>query len=380
MNPKIKDNRNKKLVVIQLGGGNDALNTVIPYNDGLYYDYRPSVGIPEEDVIKINDEVGFRPGLEPIKNLWDQGKVAIIQGIGYPNPNRSHFRSMDIWHTALPDEIGQEGWLGQVIRELDPDSENVLKGVNFGRGLPRALSAKDVSVASVGNLDTYGLFPDMKDEALRKYAVDTFAQMYGADLGVDSVIDFLGQTGLDAMKGADILKTAPEKYRSNVEYASNQIASDLRSAAQVMFAELGTQVYYASHGGYDSHSGELATHASLWGELAPAIGDFVDDVEQHGYGDDSIVLVFTEFGRRIKDNGSGTDHGSGGVAFLIGNSVKGGLYGDYPSLSPEAQLEGDLHFNNDFRITYTSILEDWFRMNAAPIVNGTFEKFDLFRN
>ena len=154
MNPKIKDNRNKKLVVIQLGGGNDALNTVIPYSDGLYYDYRPSVGIPEEDVIKINDEVGFRPGLEPIKNLWDQGKVAIIQGIGYPNPNRSHFRSMDIWHTALPDEIGQEGWLGQVIRELDPDSENVLKGVNFGRGLPRALSAKDVSVASVGNLDT----------------------------------------------------------------------------------------------------------------------------------------------------------------------------------------------------------------------------------
>ena len=370
----------RKLVVVQLGGGNDALNTVIPYNNGHYRDFRPAVGIPEDDVLKIDDELGFRPGMEPIKELWDEGKVAVIQGIGYPNPNRSHFRSMDIWHTALPDDVGQEGWLGRVIREMDPSSENVLTGINFGRGLPRALGVKGVPVASVGNLDTYGLFPDMKDEAMRKYALETFAMMYGGERGKDAVLDFLGQTGLDAMKGADILRTAPEMYKSSVEYADNQIASDLKSAAQVMFADLGARVYYTSHGGYDTHSGELITHAQLWGDLAPAIGDFVDDVEEHGYEDDTVMLVFTEFGRRIKDNGSGTDHGSGGVAFLIGNSVKGGLYGEYPSLAPEDQLEGDLHFNNDFRITYTSIIEDWFGMQAAPIVNGHFEKFDFFKN
>ena len=157
----------KKLIVVQLGGGNDALNTVIPYENGHYRDFRPSVSIPSEEVIKINDELGFRPGMEPIKKLWDDGKVAILQGIGYPNPNRSHFRSMDIWHTALPEDVGNEGWLGRVIREIDPKSENVLTGVNFGRGLPRALGVRGVPVASVGNLETYGLFPDMKDEALR---------------------------------------------------------------------------------------------------------------------------------------------------------------------------------------------------------------------
>ncbi len=370
----------KKLIVVQLGGGNDALNTVIPYENGHYRDFRPSVSIPSEEVIKINDELGFRPGMEPIKQLWDDGKVAIIQGIGYPNPNRSHFRSMDIWHTALPEDVGNEGWLGRVIREIDPKSENVLTGVNFGRGLPRALGVRGVPVASVGNLETYGLFPDMKDEALRNYALETFAKMFGGERGNDTVLDFLGQTGLDAMKGADTLRTAPAMYSSNIEYASTAISTDMKSAAQVMFADLGTQIYYVSHGGYDTHSGELITHGNLWGELAPAIGDFVDDVEEHGRGDDVAILVFTEFGRRIKDNGSGTDHGSGGIAFLIGNSIKGGLYGEYPSLAPKDQLEGDLHFNNDFRITYTSIIEDWFGLEAAPIVNGRFEKFDFFKN
>ena len=379
MAPSNGHNGQRKLVVVQLAGGNDALNTLIPYENGLYYDNRPAVHIPQEDVLKLNGEVGLRPGMEPIKRLWDEGKVAIIQGIGYPNPNRSHFRSMDIWHTALPDDVGQEGWLGRVIREMDPDGENVLTGVNFGRGLPRALGVRGVPVASVGNLDTYGLFPDIQDERLRKFALETFSKMYGGERGKDAVLDFLGQTGEDALKGADILRTAPEKYSSSVEYASNEIASGLRSAAQVMFADLGARILYTSHGGYDTHSGEVATHERLWGEVAPAIGDFMDDMDEHGQGDDTAIFVFTEFGRRIKDNGSGTDHGSGGVAMVIGNSVKGGLYGEYPSLAEEDQLEGDLHFNNDFRVTYTSILEDWLEIEAAPIVNGKFESFDLFK-
>ena len=287
---------------------------------------------------------------------------------------------MDIWHTALPEDIGTEGWLGRAIRYIDPKGENVLTGVNFGRGLPRALGCRGVPVASVGNLETYGLFPDVKDEALRKYALDTFAKMYGGANGGDAVMEFLGRTGMDALKGADILRTAPEKYSSSVEYAANPIAQSLRSAAQVMFADLGTRIYYTQHGSFDTHAGELDSHTKLWDEVAGGVGDFMDDLREHGYQDDTIILVFSEFGRRVLDNGSGTDHGSGGLAFVIGDPVKGGMYGEYPSLKEEDQLEGDLHFNNDFRQTYSTILEQWLGLEAAPIVNGRFEQFDLIAN
>ena len=368
----------RNLVIVQLSGGNDYMNTVVPYDNGLYYDLRPEIAIDPESVIKIDDKVGFRPGLEPIKRLWDEGKVAIIHGIGYPNPNRSHFRSMDIWHTALAEEVGTEGWLGRAIRDMDPNAENVLTGVNFGRGLPRAMGCPGVPVASVGNLETYGLFPDMQDQALRDYALETFGKMYGGAQGKDAVMGFLGQTGLDALKGADILRTAPGVYQSTVEYAANPIAQALKSAAQVMFADLGTRVYFTQHGSFDTHSGELFKHDMLWNEVAPAVSDFYDDLVEHGRNEDTVMFLYSEFGRRIRDNGSGTDHGSGGMAMLIGDSVKGGMYGEYPSLAEDDHLEGDLHYNNDFRTTYTSVLEQWLGLDAAPIVNGRYEAFDLF--
>jgi len=370
--------QDRNLVIVQLSGGNDYMNTLVPYNNGLYYDYRPEIAIDPESVLKIDDHVGFRPGLEPIKRLWDDGKVAIINGIGYPNPNRSHFRSMDIWHTAMAEEVGTEGWLGRALRDMDPTGENVLTGVNFGRGLPRALGCPGVPVASVGNLETYGLFPDIQDQALRDYALDTFRKMYGGAQGKDAVMGFLGQTGMDAVKGADILRTAPGKYASTVEYAANPIAQALKSAAQVMFADLGTRVYFTQHGSFDTHSGETFKHEMLWNEVAPAVGDFYDDMVEHDRSDETVLFLYTEFGRRIKDNGSGTDHGSGGMAMLIGDSVKGGMYGEYPSLKEEDQLEGDLHYNNDFRGTYTSILENWLGLEASQIVNGQYEAFDLF--
>ena len=354
------------------------MNTLVPYGNGLYYDSRPEIAIDPESVIKIDDQVGFRPGLEPIKRLWDEGKVAIINGIGYPKPNRSHFRSMDVWHTALAEEVGTEGWLGRAIRDIDPNGENVLAGVNFGRGLPRAMGCPGVPVASVGNLETYGLFPDMQDQALREYALETFGKMYGGAEGKDAVMGFLGQTGLDALRGADILRTAPGTYESTVEYAANPMAQSLKSAAQVMFADFGTRVYFTQHGSFDTHSGELFKHEMLWNEVAPAVGDFYDDLVEHGRNEDTVMFLYSEFGRRIKDNGSGTDHGSGGMAMLIGDSVKGGMYGEYPSLADDDQLEGDLHYNNDFRSTYTSVLEQWLSLDAAPIVNGRYEAFDLF--
>ena len=372
-----ESSHHRNLVIVQLSGGNDYMNTLVPYANGLYYDFRPTVAFEPDQVLKIDDQVGFRPGLEPIKRLWDEGKVAIVNGIGYPEPNRSHFRLMDVWHTALPEEMGTEGWLGRVIRDLDDGTDNVLTGVNFGRGLPRALSCPGVNVASVGNLETYGLFPDMQDEALRKYALDTFASMYGGVQGKEAVMGFLGQTGAAAHKGADILRTAPGRYSSTIEYADNPIAQSLKSVAQVMFADVGTRVYFAQHGSFDTHAGELFKHGLLWGEVAPAIGDFYDDLVEHDMADDTLVFMYSEFGRRIRDNGSGTDHGSGGMAMVIGNAVRGGMYGEYPSLKEKDQLEGDLHFNNDFRQTYTSIIDEWLGLDAASIVNGRFEPFDM---
>jgi uncharacterized protein (DUF1501 family) len=372
--------KEKAVVVVQLSGGNDYLNTIVPYGDDEYYDFRKTIHIDQENVLPIDDRYGFNPNMPAFKRLYDEGKVAIINGIGYPTPNRSHFRSMDIWHTALPDEIGTEGWLGRVIRDLDPKSENVLTGVNFGRGLPRALAVRGVPVASVGNLENYGLFTDIADEATRELALRAFAHMYGAVQGKDPVMDFLGQTGTDALKGADILRTAPEKYSSTVEYAANPVSQNMKSIAQVFLADLGTKVFYTQHGSFDTHSGELVTHAKLWDEISGAIGDFYDDLKEHGREDEVVILVFSEFGRRIQDNGSGTDHGSGGVSFVIGGDIKGGMYGQYPSMKKADQIEGDLNYNNDFRSTYSTIIEKWFGLDPVPIVNGTFEQFDFINN
>ena len=367
----------KKIVVVQLSGGNDYLNCIIPYTNSEYLDNRPNVRITEEKVLPIGGGLGMNPSMAPIKELFDDGKVAIIHGTGYPDPNRSHFRSMDIWHTAEPETVLNEGWLGKASRAIDPKGENALTSINFGRGLPRALASHGVPVASVGNLETYGLFPDVDNGQEKDRILSAFSQMYAGTDGKTAVLDFLGQTGTDALKGADILRTAPALYSSSVEYASNSIAQSMKSIAQVMFADLGTRIYYTQHGGFDTHQGELITHSNLWKEVAGAVGDFMDDLKEHSREDEVIILIFSEFGRRIKDNGSGTDHGSGGGAFVIGKNVHGGMYGQYPALAEVDQLEGDLLFNNDFRSTYSTILEQWLKIDPKPIVHGTFEQFSF---
>ena len=373
-------NRKPSLVVIQLSGGNDAMNTVVPYTNGIYHDSRKAIHLSEDQVIDLNGTLGLSNSLGPMKSIWDAGNMAIIQGIGYPKPNRSHFRSMDIWHTAESDHIADSGWLGRTIRELNPDGKNVITGINFGRGLPRALHAKGVPVASVGNLATYGLMPDIADQMTRDLAVDVFARMYGPDDTRDAVLQQISDTGMGAYLGADILRAAPEAYSSTIEYQTDvPIAQSLRDISQVMLADLGTRVFYTQHGGYDTHAGELENHAKLWNDLSTAISDFLADLDEHDRGDDAVVMIFSEFGRRIKDNGSGTDHGSGGVAFILGNSVKGGLYGEYPSLDPGEQVEGDMCFNNDFRGTYATLLDQWMGIDPYTILNDHYEQFDLIR-
>ena len=364
------------LVVLQLSGGNDGLNTIIPYTNPLYNDNRPAVRVPDDQVLQINDTVGFNPAMAPMKRLYDEGKLAIIQGIGYPSPSRSHFRSMDIWHTCEPEKVGDEGWLGRAISELDPTKENVLTGVNFGRGLPRAMVAPGVPVASVGNLESYGVLTGIEIEEQRAKALDVFSRVYSPMIGQGPVLDYFAHTGLDALKGADILSTAPESYSSTIEYGSDSVAQYMRNIAQVHLANLGTRVMYttAPYNSFDTHAGELANHTKLWSETSNAVADFYDDLKEHNAGDNVVLLVFTEFGRRVHDNGSGTDHGAGGVAFVIGDAVKGGLYGAYPSLEANKLNEGDLAFNNDFRGLYATLLEKWMGLDSKPIINGSFEQ------
>ena len=367
----------RTLVVIELEGGNDALNTIIPYTDGLYYDSRPGIGIPQSEVLKINGELGFNPSMSQLKHIWHDGGLAIVNGIGYPKPDRAHFRSRDIWYTAEPEKIGATGWLGAAIRDLDATGDNVLTGINFGRGLPRALVCKGVPVASVGNLDTYGLLPDIANERARINALESFSLMYGPAAGKDVIADALSRAGSDALVGADALRTAPEQYSSTIEYSDNTMSKNLKSAAQVMSANLGTRIFYTRYGSFDTHSNELQTHAKLWKDVSSAVGDFVDDLKEHEMYDDTIVFIYSEFGRRIKDNGTGCDHGSGGVALILGGQVNGGCYGELPSLVEAHQSEGDLSFNNDFRCSYATLLERWLELDPDPIVNGHFEQFEF---
>jgi uncharacterized protein (DUF1501 family) len=373
---------NKKdpvLVVLQLSGAYDALNTIVPYTDPHYLDYRPMLKVDPETVLPINDKIGFHPTMAPIKELYDQGKVAIIQGIGYPNPIRSHFRSMDIWQTAEPEKIATEGWLGKTVRDLDPNKENVLTAVNFGRGLPRTLAAPGVSVASVGNLESYGVLTGLQGEEQRSKALDIFARMYAPMIGSGQVNEYFSQTGLDALKGADILATAPESYSSSVEYGPDVFAQWLRNIAQVHLAGLGTRVLYTglNPGTFDTHANQATVFPQLWTEVSNAVSDFYQDLKDHQASEEVVVFMFTEFGRRMQENGAGTDHGSGGMAFVFGDAVKGGLYGEYPSLEPEKLDEGDLQWNNDFRGTYATLLEKWMGMDSKPILGGSFEQHDF---
>ena len=365
------------LVILQLSGANDYMNTIIPYTNPLYYDNRPTVNIPEDQVLPINDELAFNPNTAPIKKLYDEGKMALIHGIGFEDSPRSHFRAMDIWHTCEPDVVGTEGWLAKVVRDLDPTGENVIKGVNFGQGLPRALALRGVPITSISNLDSYGVLssvPGITAEEDRARLLDRFARMYAPAIGTGPTMDYLGQTGRDALIGADIIKAAPEKYSSTIEYADTPIAKYLRDVARVYLADIGTQVFYTSHGIFDTHYNQPPLHQQLWIDTSRAISDFFDDLKEHDAGDNLIMMLFTEFGRRVKDNGSGTDHGAGGGAFVIGDRVKGGLYGTYPSLKPEDLSQGDMAPNYDFRGFYSTIVDKWLGLDPVPIVGGKFEQ------
>lgn len=381
------------LVVLHLIGGNDALNTLVPYGDPLYYDSRPVVHIPEEEVLPINDRLGLHPSMAALKPFWDQGKMALVMGIGYANPNYSHFRSTDIWETAEPSKTAYGGWLARAVREMDPRACNVLTAVNFGRGLPRALSLSGVPVASVSTLEAYGLFSNLVSASERRSRLGVFERMYSADETNDcrpsaesalfpnqaaGALRHLAQTGLAALKGADILNSTCVGYNAMVEYPRNPIGEKLKGIAQVKSADLGTRIFYAAHGSFDLHAIQIPNHAERWREISESVAAFFDDLRLHSEADDVVLFIWSEFGRRVRDNGSGTDHGAGGLAFVIGDPVRGGLYGEYPSLRRSDLVDGNLACSVDFRMAYSSLLERWLEVEARPIVGATFEQIAVF--
>jgi uncharacterized protein (DUF1501 family) len=373
------------LVVLQLTGGNDALNTVIPHGNPLYWENRPTLQIPEQDILRIDNMYGLHPSMAPIKPFWDRGKMAIIMGVGYEDPSYSHFRSADIWYTAEPTKVVTDGWLGKVVRDLDPKAENVVTAVNFGRGLPRALSLAGVPVGSVAQLDTYGLLTSLASPSQRQSAIEVFSCLYDdgyEDKGhlpaapIDphaAALRYMGQTGLDAKKGAEILSTVLDGYTSTVQYPKTTLANSLKGIAQVKLGNVGTRIFYTSISGFDTHAGQAPIHAALWKDVSESVAAFFADLREHDADDDVIMLIWTEFGRRVKDNVGGTDHGAAGAAFVIGEPVRGGMYGEYPSLKDEDLTLGNLAYTLDFRAAYGSVLERWLKLDAKPIIGGRFE-------
>ena len=290
-------NKDPILVVLQLSGGNDYLNTVIPYSNPLYRDNRPVVGVPEGQELPLDDKVALHPQMGPMKAIYEQGNLAIIHGVGYANSPRSHFRSMDIWHTCEPDTLGTEGWLGRATKEIDPNKENVLTTVSFGPSLFRALALPGVPVACVDDLDTYGLLPGITEQQQRAKILDRFSRLYSPVMGSSAVMDYMGQVGLDTLEGADILKEAPAMYSSSIEYPDTTIAKKLKGIAQIKLAEFGTRIFYCDHGTFDSHANQVGMHDQLWKDVSQAVECFFDDLREHDAADNVIMLMFTEFGR-----------------------------------------------------------------------------------
>jgi uncharacterized protein (DUF1501 family) len=362
------------VVVLQLTGGNDYINTMIPYNNPLYRDNRPAVGIPDDKIIHFDKDYGIPEYMAPMKKFWDEKKLAVLHGVGFKDSPRSHFRAMDIWHTCEPEKVGTEGWLGRVAREFDPNKENVVQVVSMGPSLPRSLVAPGVPVACVaGPLERYGFLPQVQGNE-RAHVLDRFAKMYSPAIGTGPVMDYLSETAIDSLKGEDIIKVVPGQYSSTVQYPNSPIARKLKGIAQVHIGEIGSRIFYCDHSTFDTHAGQNPGHGNLWSAVSQGIEAFFADLREHNKSDNVIMLLFSEFGRRVHDNGSGTDHGAGGVAFVLGEKVNGGHYGEMPSMKPEHLVQGDLDPNMDFRSVYSTILDKWLGLNPAPIVNGTFEK------
>lgn len=384
------------LVVVQLAGGNDGLNTVVPFGDDAYYRARPRLSLAADKLVKLNDFVGLNGSLPGLKSIYDDGHLAIVQGVGYPNPNRSHFRSTEIWQTASDAEGNESrGWLGRYFDNCCAGSEPTI-GVAIADQMPQAFAAaKPTGVtfsrpeqfryrSSEGNSGRMSaeefFFRQLNESGVSDEGITaeggSIGKLPGALRSDSSTLDFLQRTALDAQLSSDKILEITRKYKSTVAYPDGQLAASLNLIARMIAGGLKTRVYYASHGGFDTHAGQMNAHHRLLGELNDAIAAFVSDLKQQGNFDRVLLLTFSEFGRRVQENANaGTDHGAAAPMFLLGGKVKAGLYGKHPSLT---NLErGDLKFNIDFRSVYGTVLERWLNARSETVLGRTFPSLPL---
>ena len=357
--------KGKILVIVQLSGGNDALNTLIPFTNGAYYNARPTLAIGKKDVLNLNDSVGLNPALKPMMSLWDNGELALVQGVGYPNPNRSHFESMAIWHTGDPKARETEGWIGKIAEKYgDP-----FCATNIGGTTPLALRGADIILPSIASIDRFQF----------KIAPE-------AQTAFNTILETPLTGRAETMRGAtrqmlsDIqqVQKGIGKYKAGATYPEEKFAVSLREISRLIAADVGQRVFYTSLGSFDTHAGQPVDHPELLGALSSGLSAFRSDLEKQGRSEDVVVIGFSEFGRRLAENASaGTDHGKAGLMFALGQGVKGGLYGAYPDL--EKLDDGDPVMTTDFRQVYATALDKWLNIPSRDILGANFAPMNFFR-
>jgi len=384
----------KILVVVQLAGGNDGLNTVIPYADDAYQSARRTLAVGGTEVLKVNDYLGLHPNLAPLKKIFDDGKMSIIQGVGYPNPNRSHFRSTDIWSSGYPEkEVVTTGWVGRYFDNACPGCDPHV-GIAVGERTPLAMQGDRVTPVSFETADAYRYAgPDRERyerlnlrggrpatqpaEQERRAVVRTFAAKK-VDDSAGTTLDFLHRTAMDAQLSSDEILAMTKRYGGSGDYPRNKFGEGLRSVAAMIAGGLPTRVYYVSLGGFDTHQNQKGRHEQLLQQLAQGMSAFWSDVTKQGNDQRVLMMTFSEFGRRVEQNASGgTDHGAAAPMFLVGGSVKPGIFGQHPSLTDLDQ--GDLKFNVDFRSVYATVIQNWLETPSKPILGQQFKLMPLVK-
>ncbi len=368
--------RDTILVVVQLTGGNDGLNTVIPFNNDLYAKYRPTLKIPVEQIKKIDDSIGLHPSLEGLHGLLDEKALCVVQGVGYPNPSQSHFRSMDIWQAASTKDTLTEGWIGKALKSVKSPAFHV---ANQNESAPLALSGAPARVPSIASIDDFQLKMTAAtgmDKKEQKNVIEGAAKSEQKP----GLLDFVSKTALNTYASSQKLQEIGKNYQPKSPYpGNNALANRLKLCAQLIDAGLGARIFYVSIDGFDTHAnqgGAQGTHANLLGQVSGAIAAFYKDLAARGHKDRLLIMTFSEFGRRAKENGSkGTDHGSGAPMFLVGGKVKPGLVGAHPDL--ETLDMGNLKHGIDFRQVYAAILDQWLGVSSRAVLDGEFKPVDV---
>jgi uncharacterized protein (DUF1501 family) len=374
---------NRRLVVVYLGGGNDSLNTLIGYRDAAYYSRRPSIAVPAGQVLQVGTDasgmaMGLHPRLTGLQAIYNEGRLALVQRTGYPNSSRSHFEASDIWGTANPQNSTTSGWLGRYLDTL-PHPLDALAAWNTTGETPRALLSGQSGVPAIPNASNYTFGSPNRGAAAQQER--TAAQtMAGNPAANRPHLAYLNSASRGAIETLDRVALAGQ-YTPTVAYPNNGFASSLRTVAGAIARGIGSKVYWTTTGGYDTHAdqggGGLGAYGTLMGTLGDGLAAFYTDIRNQGLAADTTIIVFSEFSRRISENGSaGTDHGAAGVMMVLGGSVRGGLYGTAPQLSPgHPTLEnnsGDVRFETDFRSVYARVLDNWLGVNSVSILNGDF--------